>query len=75
MMAGTLNLQIHPDNNAAGTSAAAVLARGMASIQWHVLSITVKMWLKPLEGVRGPTRSMCMWAKGHCGTGIDFGWT
>jgi hypothetical protein len=75
MMAGTPNLQIHPDNNAAGTSATAVLARGMASIQQLVLSITVKMWLKPLEGVRGPTRLMCMWAKGRYGTGIDFGRT
>ena len=75
MMAGTPNLQIHPENNAAATSAAAVLARGMASIQQLVLSITVKMWLKPLEGVRGPTRLMCMWAKGRYGTGIDFGRT
>jgi hypothetical protein len=43
MMAGTPNLQIHPENNAAATSATAVLARGSASIQQLVLFITVKM--------------------------------
>jgi hypothetical protein len=43
MMAGTPNLQIHPENNAVVTSAAAVLARGSASIQQLVLSITIKM--------------------------------
>ncbi len=43
MMAGTPNLQIHPENNAAATYAGAVLARGSASIQRLVLSITVKM--------------------------------
>jgi hypothetical protein len=75
MMAGTPNLQIYPENNATATSAAAVLARGMASIQQLVLSILVKMWLKPLEGLRGPTRSMCMWAKRRCGTGIGLGRT
>jgi hypothetical protein len=41
MMAGTPNLQIYPENNAAATSAAALLARESASIQWLVLSITV----------------------------------
>jgi hypothetical protein len=75
MMAGTPNLQTHPENKAAAAEVAAVLARGMASIQRLVLSITVKMWLKPLEGLRGPTRSMCMWAKRRCGTGIGFGRT
>jgi hypothetical protein len=43
MMAGTPNLQIHPENNDAATSAAAVFARGSASIQRLILSVTVKM--------------------------------
>jgi hypothetical protein len=43
MMAGTPNLQIHFENNAAMTSAAALLARGSASIQQLFLSKTVKM--------------------------------
>jgi hypothetical protein len=51
MMVGTPNLQIHPENNATATSSAALLAKGSAFLQRLVLSITVKMWLKPLEGV------------------------
>jgi hypothetical protein len=43
MMVGTPNLQIHPENNAAATSALVVLAGGSASIQPLILSITVKM--------------------------------
>jgi hypothetical protein len=43
MMAGTPNLQIHPENNTAAASAVAVLVRGSASIQPLILSITVKM--------------------------------
>ncbi len=75
MVSGTPNLEIHSENNAAATSVAAVLVRGMASIHLLVLWMMVRMWLWPKETVSGPTRSMWMWANLRWGTGIGRGLT
>ena len=45
MVSGTPNLEIHSENNAAATSVAAVLVRGMDSIHLLVLWMMVRMWL------------------------------
>jgi hypothetical protein len=75
MVSGTPNLEIHPENNAAATSVAAVLVRGMASIHLLVRSMMVRMCWYPETGVNGPTRSMWMWAKRRCGTAMGSGLT
>ena len=70
MVSGTPKRQIHPINKAWAQSAAVMAATGMASGHLEVRSMTVKMYVIPREGGRGPTRSTWMWAKRRTGTGM-----
>ena len=54
---------IHPFTNASATVSAVMWGMGIASGQRVNRSIQVRRYLKPLEGGRGPTMSMCTLSK------------
>jgi hypothetical protein len=68
---GTPKRAIQPEMRASAQSAAAMLAKGMASAHRVDLSITVRMYCIPvLEVGRGPTKSMWMCVNLLVGTGM-----
>ena len=72
MAAGTPNLAIQAWKRATAQSAAVVADTGTASAHLVDLSMMVKIWVKPREGGRGPTRSTCRCANRRSGMAIFY---